>query len=908
MDHALAQRLRYGLLLRERDPLAFWHYANDTYRQATAHLASGLEVFIRSGNKGAKAQPIDEPILTPTGWREIGSLVIGDLVFGEDGKPHRVAGVFPQGPQEIVRLVFDDGAWTRCTLDHLWKVKTRKGRFLNGGWSVLTTQEILSRWGATPRPAQKVCIPLCEPIETIAGSLPLNPYLLGVLLGDGCFAPSGISFTTADQEVVDRVSTRLPESCVLREGKYPGRCSSYYFSSGRAGGDYRTRPRNPVLDSIRTLGLGNKHSWEKFIPEQYLYSSPSNRLELLRGLMDTDGTICERGHTVYCSVSRTLADQVRFLVRSLGGKATVRGRTTRFSYLGKKKEGRVSWLVSLRLRVCPFHLGRKSDRFKVGIKNAAGRLLETVLPDGVGECVCILVDSPDGTYITRDFIVTHNTNYGSAVVVAMLQGRAELDGVTLPQLPPHAIGGVLVLDHQQQVMSVQPAYLAHLGDWPHEVGWKSRANNIIGTLKIKPLGGSDDRRKWSILHFISQENPNATVGARFHLAHADEPPKEHIWNEVRARGFGEGQPFFRIITATPLVRRQWSWLKKHFPEEYTGTPYKGRIELRVSVYDNQFLTEADKAALEDLYRDDPLREARLHGDYIDASGKCPFDPSTLAFLLQKCQPFRVQVFRVVRESDTSIGRTNREENVEVEILEDRDPEETYYIPLDASAGIDDNRHDPCCLHVWSRGIRGVPRLVARYNGYLGAYGLGALAAELGKHYNHALVDPETSGGWGAPALSALAACGYGNVAKAKRELRPGEWAVELGFKTSEATRPAMISSLQEWIRSERDRAPIASIRHGEVIRCLQDIVLNEKGKPIAAPGLHDEDMILAGQALRRLAIRRRIQAPIQFGRPYLYVPREKTLDDFLHLKKPTGSAPREVVRLNLPGKSSASSR
>jgi hypothetical protein len=493
------------------------------------------------------------------------------------------------------------------------------------------------------------------------------------------------------------------------------------------------------------------------------------------------------------------------------------------------------------------------------------------------------------------------TEMGSAAVVAMLQGRDTLDGVPLPKLPARAIGAVLVLDHQQQVMSVQPAYLRQLGTWPHEVGWKSRANNIIGTIKIKQVGGSDDVRRWSTLHFVSQENPNATVGARLHVAHADEPPKEHIWNEVRARGHA-GQPFIRLITATPLIRRQWAYLKKQFPEEYTGQAFRGRIELRVSVYDNKFLSVKDKAELENLYSDDPLREARLHGDYIDASGKCPFDPSTLAFLLQKCEPFRVKAFRVLRESDTAEGRTQRDEQIEVEVLEDRDPEEAYYIPLDASAGIDDDKHDPCCLHVWSRGVRGLPRLVARYNGYIGAYGLGALAAELAKHYNHALVDPETSGGWGAPALSALANFGYGNVAKAKRELRPGEWAVELGFKTSEATRPAMIASLQEWIRSERDRAPIATISHGEVIRCLQDIVLNEKGKPIAAPGLHDEDMILAGQALRRLAVRRRIVVQTKPSTAWVYVPKGKTLKDFVGKKHGERDAPRETVKLNLRDK------
>jgi hypothetical protein len=487
------------------------------------------------------------------------------------------------------------------------------------------------------------------------------------------------------------------------------------------------------------------------------------------------------------------------------------------------------------------------------------------------------------------------SQWGSAAVVAMLQGRDTLDGQPLPKLPRRAIGAVLVLDHQQQVTSVQPAYLGHLGEWPHEVGWKSRANNIVGTLRIKQVGGGDDPRYWSLLHFISQENPNATVGARLHVAHADEPPKEHIWNEVRARGHA-GQPFIRLITATPLVRRQWMYLKNQFPEECSGQAHGGRIELRASVYDNAFLSPKDLAELEDLYRGDPLREARLNGDYIDATNKCPFDTATLAYLLKRCEPFKTRQFRIIRETDTASGRTTSEETVEVEILEDRDPEESYYIPMDPSAGIADDKHDPCGLHVWSRGAKGPVRLVARYNGYIGSYGLGALGAELAKHYNHALVDPETTSGWGAPCLTALANFGYGNVAKAKRELRPGEWATELGFKTTGETRPAMIAAIQEWIRSERDRLAIASIRHAEVIRCLQDIVLNEKGKPIAAPGLHDEDMILAGQALRRLAVKRRAVYEVRAKEKFVYVPSPRTIDWFLKQHHDAPGQPRPLFR------------
>lgn len=435
------------------------------------------------------------------------------------------------------------------------------------------------------------------------------------------------------------------------------------------------------------------------------------------------------------------------------------------------------------------------------------------------------------------------TNYGAAVGVALAQGRTELDGIPIPRLDKRVVGAVLSLDHQQQALSVQPAYLSMLGDWPHIVGYKSRSQDIVGTIRIRQVDGSDDPRTWSVIHFISQENPNALTGARLHFAHADEPPKEHIWNEARARGFAN-KPFIRLITCTPLVRRQWMPLKTWFPLEYEGEVHNDRIVVRVPVYDNRYLTDEEKARLEDDYRDDPLRDARLNGDYIDATGKCPFDQKVILHLLEKSRPPRVVKWPVKTDSGTV--------EADVEVWEEPDHKESYYVPVDASAGIADSLHDPAGFHVWARGK---VRLVARYNGYLPAYDIGTLVAAVAKKYNRALVDPETTGGWGVGVIKSLEQAGYGNIARQPRQLRPGEWEDSLGFTTTDASRPAMISAIQDFLRSVRDGRDLAQLPSADVLRCWQDVILNEKNKPIAAPGLHDEDMILAGQALRKLTHR-----------------------------------------------------
>ena len=438
------------------------------------------------------------------------------------------------------------------------------------------------------------------------------------------------------------------------------------------------------------------------------------------------------------------------------------------------------------------------------------------------------------------------TTMAAAAVVAMLQGRKALDGVPLPRFKK-AAAAVLSLDYNQQKFSVQPAYLAALGDWPHKLTYKG--DGILSTLRVMPIGGAEESR-WPMATFLSQENPNTGTGARMPIVHADEPPNERIWQELRkSKVHGERYPV-RIITATPLIRRQWWWLKRDY-EGCQGVIHGRRIEVHMADVRNSRLVDAARyQELLDEYRGDPLILARLTAAYIDVSGASPWGDlfDVLDEMLEHAKEPEPRTVEVTRELDGEGGRCKVVEKVEVEVWVNPKAGEAYYLDIDPSLGINDERHDPGGLHVSNRRTGD---LCLRYSGYIGAYGLGVLAAGLARQYNGALVDPETTGGYGGPCLTALDEMQYRNIAQGKAITTPdGKIIPRLGFATSIETRPTMFSSIQEWLKAWKAGLRYAKCPSRAILQCLKDLVLDESGKPLAAPGLHDEDAILWGQKLR----------------------------------------------------------
>jgi hypothetical protein len=406
----------------------------DRYDEKTFHtttlspkeeaLLDMLDGDFRDEKVIAFAQPLSAKILTPTGWKTMGKIRIGDAVVDPDGGVGYVEGVYPQGEKEIFRVTTKSRASTEVTGDHLWLYQTPYGRD-HGIWKVRSTYQILKkglqRIDKTGRDNQyhKAFLPLPGPTEFCSHTfLPIPPYTLGVLLGDGDISSGGVTFGVEDGEIADRVGKECLEGIELRNhGGQSGspKCIGYSLSTTvptkKDHRGYNVGQNNRYLNSLRDLGLCQPSN-KKFIPRIYLQASLQDRIELLRGYLDTDGCCTKGGCVSSGSVSKQLSLDVAELVRSLGGLAYFNGPIQNFyNHQGIRKQGQDSWDLVVQVPFNPFYLERKARRWKP----AANPLnpIHTIELVGQTEVQCIKVSTKRSLYITDDYIVTHNTKYRS---------------------------------------------------------------------------------------------------------------------------------------------------------------------------------------------------------------------------------------------------------------------------------------------------------------------------------------------------------------------------------------------------------------------------------------------------------------------------------------------------------------
>jgi phosphate starvation-inducible PhoH-like protein len=377
-----------------------------------------------------RAQPVATPVLTPDGFRPIGSLAVGDMVVGSDGKPTPVIGVYPQGEKDIFRLTTQDGASTLCSGDHLWAVATRDDRRRGKPLRVLSTREMVGDLRANHY--HRYELPLhSAPVRFPYREVPMDPYALGLLLGDGCLTGSTTpSFASGDPELAYELKRLLPGTEVR-----PRREAQYQLDRLTSPGDVITL-ENPVTGAARLLGLHGTRSSTKFVPDLYLYNSHQVRLAVLQGLLDTDGgPVTQRNRTCrvqYTTVSPRLRDDVIFLVRSLGGIAYHRTRPAegRSSHLVKGRpvhHRHDAYIVDIRLPegIEPFRLTRKRDTYRAaGGGGRPMRYIDSIEPAGTAEAVCIAVAAEDSLYTTEDFLLTHNTLNDSFIILDEAQNTS----------------------------------------------------------------------------------------------------------------------------------------------------------------------------------------------------------------------------------------------------------------------------------------------------------------------------------------------------------------------------------------------------------------------------------------------------------------------------------------------------
>lgn len=383
--------------------------------------------IIASGSAGTgKAQPLYTKIMTPFGWKTMGELKIGDLITTPSGDIAPITGVFPQGKRDTYRIMFSDGSSTECCLEHLWNCYVPHDMYNSKGstYQTVNTQFIME-WLDAKAEAKKqgkrvvanISIPLTQPVEQSEKPMLIDPYLLGALLGDGCVCYSSPIMSSADPEVLEQIALIIDEEYHIK--KIANSLYDYKIQRKHSAnyGPTVGMQSNGYTDKFKELGLYGKRSHEKFIPDSYMVGSITQRLHLLQGLMDTDGTVDKKSKG--CSLTTTssrLAADVQQLVWSLGGKASVSVKTPSYRYNGIKKTGRLTYTVSVSLRdpsSC-FRLKRKQELCNQGTYQEKQFRRQVVSVTKIGHCEtqCIMVDHPDHLYITDDYIVTHNTFIG----------------------------------------------------------------------------------------------------------------------------------------------------------------------------------------------------------------------------------------------------------------------------------------------------------------------------------------------------------------------------------------------------------------------------------------------------------------------------------------------------------------
>ncbi|WP_328696930.1 PhoH family protein [Streptomyces sp. NBC_00342] len=377
-----------------------------------------------------RAQPVFTNVLTPDGWRPIGTLEVGDLVIGSDGAPTPVLGVYPQGEKDIYRVSAQDGSWTLCCGEHLWTVRTAADERRDKPWRVLETKEMIGNLRAAH--ARRYELPmLTAPVGFPERGVPMDPYALGLLLGDGCLTGSTTpSFATEDPELADALESALPGVSVRHKGG-----PDYVLNRVRAPGDVATL-ENPVARSLRELDLVGTRSHSKFVPDAYLFNSADVRLAVLQGLLDADGvpvTQTDRTCRVqYSTASIMLRDDVIALVQSLGGVAYTRrraaeGRAPGFAG-GREVHHRYdAHIVEIRLPegIEPFRLARKAEKYReAGGGGRPVRFIDSIEPAGREEAVCIQVAAEDSLYVTQDYLLTHNTLNDAFIILDEAQNTS----------------------------------------------------------------------------------------------------------------------------------------------------------------------------------------------------------------------------------------------------------------------------------------------------------------------------------------------------------------------------------------------------------------------------------------------------------------------------------------------------
>jgi len=413
----------------------FNHYEDYKYRTGyrglTIGAAAGTGKALRNGT----------PVRTLNGWTPIEQIKVGDIVLAPDGFYTAVEGVYPQGLRQLYRVTFIDGRTIDCDEEHLWEVysynfskhRNRAKKKLTP--KVITTLEleklIANKAILSTSKFKNYYIRLTEAEATVDVDLPIPPYTLGTILGSYA-TRNTVKIVALEKSVLQRVRDDLGENYHIEIRGYEGCTTGIVTPAGTF--DNRVPSLTKLLTDLKLLNIAPKYL---FIPEIYLNASRDQKLELLRGIMDTCGYSNRMGNFNAYHTSQRLINDLATLIYSLGGIATKRIPQIRYRSLEDRSYGERCYRLSIKLKD-PSEVMTRYTRGTENIEESEPDpdmklLITDVEKIDVDAATCIKVDHPSHLYVTKDYLVTHNTNI-SLTFGEMLHSEKVLIICPLPTL------------------------------------------------------------------------------------------------------------------------------------------------------------------------------------------------------------------------------------------------------------------------------------------------------------------------------------------------------------------------------------------------------------------------------------------------------------------------------------------
>ena len=406
-------------------------------------------VTLAMGPAGSgKALSLDSKLFTRTGPIKMGDVKVGDEIADPSGGFSKVTGVYPQGEKEAYRVHFSNGCYVECCEEHLWRVEHADNQ-----WSKVVDTKYLMSNCRRKDGKRFLSIACSKPVGFDRKNHLIDPYFMGIIIAEGGLTNGTLNFGTCENEVFERVGSTIKEGYAIRSSSHKDhRLVKAKRSSSSV--------KNEYAEELKRLSLWGKYAYEKHIPDIYKYASVDQRVALLQGLMDGDGTVSKNGAASYCTTSKKLIEDFAELIYSLGGTTKIREKKGALKEDGTRHRKSYFCSINLPNEIKMFFLKRKVKRMVPRTKYMPKFYVDRVEKVGVKEMQCISVDNKDSLYLTDNYIPTHNTKVAVAYgIEKLLMGEFKRLVITRPVVEAGERLGYLPGSYAEKIDPyLQPVY------------------------------------------------------------------------------------------------------------------------------------------------------------------------------------------------------------------------------------------------------------------------------------------------------------------------------------------------------------------------------------------------------------------------------------------------------------------